>query len=35
MYEVGELADNDGDDGGEAGEYDLEEDDDVAERATH
>jgi len=35
MYEVGELADNDGDDGGEADEHDLEEDDDGAERATH
>jgi hypothetical protein len=35
MYEVEELADNDGDSGGEAGEHDLEEDDDGAERATH
>lgn len=35
MYEFGELADNDGDDDGEADEHDLEEDDDRAERATH
>ncbi|KAF8927853.1 hypothetical protein BGZ47_001917 [Haplosporangium gracile] len=35
MYEVGELADSDDGDGGKAGEHDLEEDDDGAERATH
>ena len=35
MYEVGVLADNDSDDGGEVDEHDLEEDDDGAERAAH